>query len=135
MEVADQDASCPVPLVTEHNGRHDPQEATDKEWLCARRCDRQRAVDPGRDLTQRHSAVVPQDRLNSPDRLILWERESTRAGGGRVEGYPQDTPGRKVNPSFLYNGTRHLYQEAGFVHDRAKGKNHCVMTMTVEAAS
>ena len=58
-----------------------------------------------------------------------------RAGGGRVEGYPQDTPGRKVNPSFLYNGTRHMYEEAGFVYDRAKGKNHCVMTTTLEAGS
>jgi len=58
-----------------------------------------------------------------------------RAGGGRVEGYPQDTPGRKVNPSFRYNGTRHMYEDAGFVYDRAKGKNHCVMTKVVEAAT
>ncbi len=58
-----------------------------------------------------------------------------RAGGGLVEGYPQDTPGRKMNPSFLYNGTRHMYEEAGFTYVRPKGKNHCVMTMTVEAAS
>jgi GNAT superfamily N-acetyltransferase len=58
-----------------------------------------------------------------------------RAGGGLVEGYPQDTPGKKMNPSFLYNGTRHLYEEAGFTYDRPKGKNHCVMTRTVEAAS
>jgi GNAT superfamily N-acetyltransferase len=57
-----------------------------------------------------------------------------QAGGGLVEGYPQDTPGKKINPSFLYNGTRHLYEEAGFRYDRAKGKNHCVMTRTVEAA-
>jgi GNAT superfamily N-acetyltransferase len=56
------------------------------------------------------------------------------AGGGRVEGYPQDTPGKKVNPSFLYNTTRHTYEEAGFAYDRPKGKNHCVMTMTVEPA-
>jgi GNAT superfamily N-acetyltransferase len=55
-----------------------------------------------------------------------------QAGGGLVEGYPQDTPGKKINPSFLYNGTRHLYEEAGFTYDRAKGKNHCVMTRTVE---
>jgi GNAT superfamily N-acetyltransferase len=58
-----------------------------------------------------------------------------QAGGGRVDGYPQDTPGRKVNPSFLYNATRHTYEEAGFVYDRAKGKNHCVMTKTVERGS
>jgi GNAT superfamily N-acetyltransferase len=49
-------------------------------------------------------------------------------GGGLVEGYSQDTPGKKVNPSFLYNGTRHMYEEAGFTYDRPKGKNHCVMT-------
>jgi GNAT superfamily N-acetyltransferase len=55
------------------------------------------------------------------------------AGGGLVEGYPQDTPGRKMNPSFLYNTTRHTYEEAGFTYDRAKGKNHCVMTRSVEA--
>jgi hypothetical protein len=35
----------------------------------------------------------------------------------------------------LYNGTPHMYEEAGFAFDRPKGKNHCVMTMTVEAAS
>jgi GNAT superfamily N-acetyltransferase len=55
-----------------------------------------------------------------------------REGGGLVEGYPQDTPGKKINPSFLYNGTRHLYEEAGFTYNRPKGKNHCVMTRTVE---
>jgi GNAT superfamily N-acetyltransferase len=58
-----------------------------------------------------------------------------RAGGGIVEGYPQDTPGKKINPSFLYNGTRHLYESAGFTYDRPKGKNHCVMTRTVSSAS
>ncbi len=57
-----------------------------------------------------------------------------QAGGGLVEGYPQDAPGRKMNPSFLYNGTRHLYEVAGFTYDRAKGKNHCVMTKTVGPA-
>ena len=29
-------------------------------------------------------------------------------------------------------GLTSMYEEAGFVYDRAKGKNHCVMTMTVE---
>lgn len=28
------------------------------------------------------------------------------AGGGVVEGYPQDTQGKKATASFLYNGTR-----------------------------
>ena len=57
------------------------------------------------------------------------------SGGGVVEGYPQDTPERKkMNPSFLYNLTRHTYEEAGFTYVRPKGKNHCVMTRTVAAS-
>jgi GNAT superfamily N-acetyltransferase len=49
------------------------------------------------------------------------------AGGGAVEGYPQDTQGKKTSASFLYNGTRRLFERAGFVYERPKGKNHCVM--------
>jgi GNAT superfamily N-acetyltransferase len=53
------------------------------------------------------------------------------AGGGVVEGYPQDTHGTKVSASFLYNGTRSLFEHAGFTYERPKGKNHCVMRTTV----
>ena len=49
------------------------------------------------------------------------------AGGGVVEGYPYDTQRIKVNGSFLYNGTRSLFEQAGFTYERPKGKNHCVM--------
>lgn len=54
------------------------------------------------------------------------------AGGGLVEAYPQDTQGKKVSASFLYNGTRSLFEQAGFVYERPKGKNHCVMKRIVE---
>ena len=54
-----------------------------------------------------------------------------QAGGGLVEAYPQDTGGEKVSASFLYNGTRSLFEQAGFNYDRPKGKNHCVMSKTV----
>jgi GNAT superfamily N-acetyltransferase len=57
----------------------------------------------------------------------------TKAGGGVVEGYPQDTQGKKVGASFLYNTTRSLYEQTGFTYDRPKGKNHCVMRRTVSA--
>jgi GNAT superfamily N-acetyltransferase len=57
-----------------------------------------------------------------------------RAGGGVVEGYPQDTVGQKVSSSFLYSATRSLFEQAGFSYDRPKGKNHCVMSKTVPAA-
>jgi hypothetical protein len=57
-----------------------------------------------------------------------------QSGGGVVEGYPQDTPGRKISSSFLYNATRSMYEKAGFTYERPKGKNHCVMRKVVVAA-
>ena len=54
-----------------------------------------------------------------------------KAGGGVVEAYPQDTQGKKTSGSFLYNGTRSLFEQAGFSYERSKGKNHCVMRRTV----
>ena len=54
-----------------------------------------------------------------------------QSGGGRVEAYPQDTAGKKITASFLYNGTRTLFEKAGFTYERPKGKNHCVMSKTV----
>lgn len=52
------------------------------------------------------------------------------AGGGIVEGYPHDIQ-KKVSASFLYNGTRKLYERAGFTYERAKGKSNCVMSLMV----
>ena len=57
-----------------------------------------------------------------------------QAGGGVVEAYPQDTKGKKINASFLYGGTRSLFEQAGFTYSRPKGKNHCVMIKTVDPA-
>ena len=56
------------------------------------------------------------------------------AGGGVVEAYPQDTAGKKISASFLYNGTRSLFEQAGFSYQRPKGINRCVMVATVAAA-
>jgi GNAT superfamily N-acetyltransferase len=56
------------------------------------------------------------------------------AGGGVVEGYPQDTAGKKISSSFLYNGTRNMFEKAGFDYERPKGKNHCVMRKVVPAS-
>jgi hypothetical protein len=56
------------------------------------------------------------------------------AGGGVVEGYPHDIEGKKTSASFLYNGTRTMFEQAGFVFDRPKGKTNCVMRMTVAPA-
>jgi GNAT superfamily N-acetyltransferase len=54
-----------------------------------------------------------------------------QAGGGVVEGYPHDTQGRKTSSSFLYNGTRGLFEKAGFTFERTKGTKNCVMRRTV----
>ena len=42
-----------------------------------------------------------------------------------VEGYPHDTgEGKKM--SVLYNGTRRMYEEAGFSYGGPKGQKNCV---------
>ena len=51
------------------------------------------------------------------------------AGGGTVEGYPHDKGGKRV--AVLYDGTRTLFERAGFEHVRAKGQFNCVMRRTV----
>jgi hypothetical protein len=52
------------------------------------------------------------------------------AAGGR--GYPHDNQGKKV--SVLYNGTRSLFEQAGFDYVRPKGTKNCVMRRTVPPA-
>jgi GNAT superfamily N-acetyltransferase len=54
------------------------------------------------------------------------------AGGGVVEGYPHDNEGKKK--AVLYNGTRHLFERAGFSYVRPKGAGNCVMRMEVAPA-
>jgi len=48
-----------------------------------------------------------------------------------VEGQPQDSQGTKVSASFLYDGTRNLFERAGFTFERPMGKHHCVMRTTI----
>lgn len=52
-------------------------------------------------------------------------------GGGVIESYPQDTQEKKVSNSFLYNGTRQIFEKAGFSYEGHKGKNHCIMRKTI----
>ena len=79
------------------------------------------------------SGNVPlQVKLGSTYRLSL----KTDTGGGLVEGYPHDTAGvRKRNSSFLYNGTRTMYEREGFTYDRPKGQGNCVMVREVAAST
>ena len=58
-----------------------------------------------------------------------------QAGGGVVEGYPHDIGDKKISASFLYNGTRRMFEEAGFSYVRPKGQSNCVMRKTVSTAA
>lgn len=53
-------------------------------------------------------------------------------GGGVVEGYPHEIGEKRMNNSFVYNGTRAMYEEAGFEFVRSKGMKNTVMRRTVQ---
>ena len=55
----------------------------------------------------------------------------TQAGGGVVEGYPQDTRGKRISATFLYNNTRSGYEQNGFTYLRPMGKSRCEMRRNV----
>lgn len=55
-------------------------------------------------------------------------------GGGVVEGYPHIPGERRLSSSFLYNGTRAVYERAGFDLIRTKGLKNTVMRRVVEPA-
>lgn len=57
------------------------------------------------------------------------------AGGGMVEGYPHDlSDGKKMSASFVYNGTRRMYERVGFTFERTKGQRNTVMRKQVAPA-
>ena len=45
-----------------------------------------------------------------------------KAGGGVVEGYPQDTQGKKISAKFLFNTTRSSHEQTGFTYLRPEGQ-------------
>lgn len=56
-------------------------------------------------------------------------------GGGMVEGYPHDlSDGKKMSASFVYNGTRRMYERVGFTFERTKGQRNTVMRLDVAPA-
>lgn len=56
-------------------------------------------------------------------------------GGGLVEAYPEEPGPKRKSASLLYNGTRQVFERAGFGYEGRKGQNHCVMRRTVRAAT
>ena len=55
-------------------------------------------------------------------------------GGGVVEGYPHEIGEKRMNNSFVYNGTRTMYEQAGFEFVRSKGLKNTVMRRTIRPA-
>jgi GNAT superfamily N-acetyltransferase len=52
-------------------------------------------------------------------------------GGGRIEGYPELTDGRKAAPAFLFNGSLSMFERLGFARSRPIGKHKWVVTRTI----
>ena len=59
-------------------------------------------------------------------------REIARLGGGLVESYPEDTTGRQVSASFLYNSRLAVFERQGFDRVRRLGKHHWVVALHVQ---
>lgn len=57
-----------------------------------------------------------------------------KLGGGRIEGYPEDTEGRKAAPAFLFNGALSTFERLGFKRVRLIGKHKWVVARTVRAS-
>jgi len=57
------------------------------------------------------------------------------AGGGVVESYPNVlVPGKKTSSSFLHNGTREMFEKAGFEYIRPLGLRKTIVRLVVAAA-
>jgi GNAT superfamily N-acetyltransferase len=52
-------------------------------------------------------------------------------GGGRIEGYPENTEGRKASPAFLFNGALSTFENLGFERTRLIGKHKWVVSLTL----
>ena len=64
-------------------------------------------------------------------RFVVPSTSSRRRAAAWWRAIRRTRRARRFRPSF-YNTTRSLYEQTGFSYDRPKGKNHCVMRMTVE---
>ena len=58
-----------------------------------------------------------------------------KAGGGEVVSFSNElAPGTKTSSSFLHNGTRAMFEQAGFTFVRHIGKSKTVMRKTIAGA-
>jgi len=58
------------------------------------------------------------------------------AGGGEVVSFPNELPeGKRTSSSFLHNGTRAMFEKAGFTFERHIGNSKTVMRKMIEATT
>ncbi len=60
--------------------------------------------------------------------------EIARHGGGRVEGYPEETDDRSVSGSFLHTGPMAAFEKHGFTRTRPISPHRWVVTRSVDPA-
>ena len=59
-----------------------------------------------------------------------------QAGGGEVVSFPNEpAEGKKTSSSFLHNGTRRMFEKAGFTFERHIGTSKTVMRKTIAPAT
>ena len=58
-------------------------------------------------------------------------QDTSQLGGGRIEGYPEDTQNRRVSGSFLFNGALSMFERQGFERTRLIGKYMWVVARNV----
>ncbi|HSU01270.1 MAG TPA: GNAT family N-acetyltransferase [Nocardioides sp.] len=112
----------PVELPTlHHRKQYDKEKTTDPDW---------RITCVFVDRRHRRQGVTELAIRGALDLIAA-------AGGGVVESYPHDLTEqtKKMSSSFLYNGTRRLYERLGFTYVRPKGLKNCVMSIDVPASS
>jgi GNAT superfamily N-acetyltransferase len=54
-----------------------------------------------------------------------------RLGGGEVEGFPEDTEGRKASPAFLFNGSLAMFEATGFARLNQIGKHKWLVRLSL----
>ena len=60
--------------------------------------------------------------------------EIARLGGGKVEGYPEETDNRTLSGSFLHTGPMAAFEKYGFTRTRSISPHRWVVTRTVAPA-
>ena len=85
-------------------------------------------------VRRQNRAMHPPTLMHKSQCLQGAVEQIKQLGGGRIEGYPENTEGRKASPAFLFNGALSTFERQGFKRSRQIGKNKWVVERTVRKA-